>query len=78
VTFYKIVEVDASCMVRLVRQTPNQSCVLDPALTWLVKQFVLEFSPFLAVLFNEWVDCRTSRLWLDASKTELIWLGEAQ
>ena len=52
-TFDKFEEIDASYMVRLVRQAPNKNCALDPVPTWLVKQFVGELSPFLAALFNE-------------------------
>ena len=36
-----------------MRDAPNKNCALDPVPTWLVKQFVKELSPFLAVLFDE-------------------------
>ena len=37
---------------RLIRQAANKNCELDPAPTWLVKQFAAELSPFIAVLFS--------------------------
>ena len=40
-------------MEKLVRDAPNKNCALDPVPTWLVKQFVKELSPFLAVLIDE-------------------------
>jgi len=33
-------------------QPANKNCELDPAPTWLVKQFVNELSPFITLLFN--------------------------
>jgi len=45
--------IDDHYIERLITAAPNKNCALDPAPTWLVKQFVNELSPFLAVLFNE-------------------------
>ena len=52
-TFDAFHSIDADYMERLVRDAPNKNCALDPVPTWLVKQFVRELSPFLAVLFDE-------------------------
>jgi len=40
--------VDAVTVQRLIRQAANKNCELDPAPTWLVKQFAAELSPFIA------------------------------
>ena len=52
-TFDAFQSIDADYMEKLVRDAPNKNCALDPVPTWLVKQFVQELSPFLAVLFDE-------------------------
>ena len=44
--------VDVATVQRLVTQATNKNCELDPVLTWLVKQFVNELSPFITLLFN--------------------------
>ena len=44
--------VDVVTVQRLIRQAANKNCELDPVLTWLVKQFAVELSPFIAVLFS--------------------------
>jgi len=44
--------VDVATVQRLITQAANKNCELDPALTWLVKQFVNELSPFITLLFN--------------------------
>jgi hypothetical protein len=37
----------------LICKSPNKSCGLDPAPTWLIKDFSQTLSPFLTVLFNK-------------------------
>jgi hypothetical protein len=37
---------------RLVKQAANKNCALDPAPTWIVKQFVDELSPFICCVIN--------------------------
>ena len=37
---------------RLLTQTANKSCALDPAPTWIVKRFVDELAPFVAAYVN--------------------------
>src|SRR5260221_633020 len=44
--------VDATDILRLIRAAPNKTGVLDPAPTWLVKQFALELAPIVAAIFN--------------------------
>ena len=44
--------IDAGYIEKLIRESPNKNCALDPVPTWLVKQFATELSPFIAVLFN--------------------------
>ena len=51
-TFDEFEQIDASYIERLVRDAPNKNCALDPVPTWLVKQFVVELSPFQSTLFN--------------------------
>ena len=41
--------VDVATVQRLMA---NKNCALDPAPTWLVKQFANELSPFIILLFN--------------------------
>ena len=38
---------------KLIRAAPNKACGLDPAPTWLVKDFVDELAPFITILFNK-------------------------
>jgi len=44
--------IDIATVQHLITQAANKNCELDPALTWLVKQFVNELSPFITLLFN--------------------------
>ena len=46
-------EIDKECIHRLVLKAPNKSCGLDPAPTWLVKEFADELVPFLTNMFNK-------------------------
>lgn len=44
--------IDAAHVEKLIQLAANKNCALDPVPTWLVKQFMKELSPYLAVLFN--------------------------
>ena len=44
--------VDAATVQRLIHQAANKNCELDPVPMWLVKQFAVELSPFIAALFS--------------------------
>ena len=45
--------IDKDFVHKLVTTAPNKSCELDPAPTWLVKEFVDDLVPFITVLFNK-------------------------
>ena len=38
---------------KLVATAPNKSCGLDPAPTWLIKEFANDLVPFITMLFNK-------------------------
>ena len=40
-------------VTKLIRAAPNKACGLDPAPTWLVKDFVDELAPFITIIFNK-------------------------
>jgi hypothetical protein len=39
-------------VVRLIREAPNKTCELDPAPTWLIKQFSADLSPYITMIIN--------------------------
>jgi len=50
--FSELAPVTADEVERLIGSSPNKSCQLDPAPTWLVKDMHTLLSPSIAVLFN--------------------------
>ena len=44
--------IDQDRLLDLLAKAPNKSCGLDPAPTWLIKEYAVERAPFLTVLFN--------------------------
>jgi hypothetical protein len=50
--FLEFDSVSPYTVVRLIREAPNKTCELDPASTWLVKQFSADLSPFIKRTIN--------------------------
>ena len=48
---YTVLSVEEVCT--LIKKSPNKTCSLDPAPTWLVKDFSQLLSPFVTALFNK-------------------------
>jgi len=48
----ELAPVTAEEVERMIGSSPNKSCQLDPAPTWLVKDMRTLLSPSIAVLFN--------------------------
>jgi len=46
-------EVQPDEVVRLISQAPNKTCQIDPAPTWIVKEFSSLLAPYIALLFNK-------------------------
>jgi hypothetical protein len=47
---FHLLTVDDS--IRLVKRANNKCCALDPAPTWIVKQYVDDLAPFITILIN--------------------------
>jgi hypothetical protein len=46
-------EVSLEDVEMLIRKSSNKSCGLDPAPTWLIRDFAVELAPFICALFNK-------------------------
>ena len=44
--------IDQDRLLDLLARVPNKTCGLDPAPTWLIKEFAKDIAPFLTALFN--------------------------
>ena len=47
--------IDQDHLLDLLAKAPNKSCGLDPAITWLIKEFAKDIAPFLTALFNRFI-----------------------
>ena len=50
---HQLSEISLEDTVCLIQQSSDKSCGLDPAPTWLVKEFAGNLAPFICSLFNE-------------------------
>ena len=46
-------EVSLEDVEMLIRKSSNKSCGLDPAPTWLIRDFAVELAPFICALFKQ-------------------------
>src|SRR5260221_8776287 len=50
---HEFTEVNEGKVKSLIDKAPNKTSSLDPAPTWLIKEFSSELAPFLTILFNK-------------------------